>query len=312
MCADTVDRVRDQAARDGFHAQILDNVADGVCFVDTERTITYWNRGAEHLTGYAAADVVGRSCFDDLLGHVDGGGTRLCDGACPLAASIADGEERETQVWLRHRDGARKPVRVRTAPIRDDGGRVIGGVEILSDATSLVSASEQAGTARRDALLDELTGLPNRRFLNMMLTARLEDLERHGTSLAVLVIDVDHFKRVNDRLGHPAGDELLKVIASTIAGGVRAGDFAARWGGEQFVVLANQASPATALDVAERLRALVATVSPALTTTARNCTVSIGMALARRGDDVFGLLERADHALSAAKEAGRNRVRLDR
>ena len=215
MAAQTGEVIQTSADRE-FHEQILEHLADGVYFVRRDRTITYWNRGAERLTGYRAADVIGRRCSDNILCHVDADGVDLCEGRCPLVAAVGDGADHEIEAWLRHADGSRRPVRVRTSPIRDDAGRVIGAVEVFDDASDLMAARRQAAAAQRDALVDELTHLPNWRFLDMMLKARIEDLERYATPFAVLMGDVDHFKQVNDRFGHATGDEALRVVVATL------------------------------------------------------------------------------------------------
>jgi diguanylate cyclase (GGDEF)-like protein/PAS domain S-box-containing protein len=301
----------DVATASDFHKQLLDNLSDGVYFVDGERTITYWNRGAEHLTGYPACDVVGRRCFDDILNHVDAEGEGLCTGSCPLAATIEDGADRQVEVWLRHRDGSRRPVRVRTSPIRDADGAITGAVEVFDDASLLVAARRQADAARRDALVDELTGLPNRRFFNMMLAARAEDLERYRTPFTVLIADADHFKAINDSLGHTVGDDLLRAIGATLQGAIREGDFVARWGGEEFAVLAQHVTPAATRELAERLRLLVAATVVRTGTRPCSATISIGAAIATSGEATIDTLVRADRALYAAKTAGRNRVMID-
>jgi PAS domain S-box-containing protein len=257
---------------DAFHRDIVDNLADGVYYVDRERRIRYWNHGAESLTGYRAEAVVGQHCFDDLLKHVDAEGYGLCAGGCPLQATMEDGERREMEVWLRHRDGSRRPVRVRTAPIRR-AGAIVGAVEVFDDATSLLAARGSPP----DALTDELTGLANRRLFDLILPARLADLERHAIPVGLLLGDLDHFKAVNDEHGHLAGDRVLRAVAETLRQAVRAGDLVVRWGGEEFAVIATHATRTDLARLAERLRALVAA---------------------------------ADAALYAAKAAGRDQVRL--
>jgi diguanylate cyclase (GGDEF)-like protein/PAS domain S-box-containing protein len=293
-----------------FHEQILEYLADGVYFVAPDRTITYWNRGAERLTGYPAAAVVGRRCNDNVLAHVDADGVNLCEGRCPLVAAVSDGRDHEMEAWLRHADGSRHPVRVRTTPIRDDAGTVIGAVEVFDDETDLVAARRQAEAAQRDALVDELTRLPNRRFLGMMLAARLEDLQRYGTPFSVLMADIDHFKLVNDQYGHATGDEALRVVAATLKGAVRAGDLVGRWGGEEFMVLAQHASGPQAMALAERLRALVASATVLTPAGPAAVSVSVGAAVAMLGESAPAIMERADRALYAAKAAGRNATRL--
>ena len=300
----------DASLDSAFHKAIVDNLADGVYYVDRERRITYWNHGAEALTGYPAEAVVGRHCFDNLLKHVDDEGHGLCHDGCPLAATIRDGEKRQFEVWLRHRDGSRRAVRVRTAPIVEKG-RVIGAVEVFDDAASLRAARDEAASARHDALTDELTGIPNRRLLNVMLAARLEDVSRYGTSVGLLIADVDHFKGVNDRHGHPQGDAVLRAVASTLQGAIRSADLAARWGGEEFGVILTHAAEQDVREVAERLRVLVAaTEVPAEDGGHIAVTISLGGAIAQPGDTPGTLLHRADGALYVAKSTGRNRVVL--
>jgi diguanylate cyclase (GGDEF)-like protein/PAS domain S-box-containing protein len=293
---------------DAFHKALVDHLSDGVYYVDRRRCILYWNHGAERITGYLAHEVVGRRCNDGILAHVDGAGEQLCHTVCPLAASINDDTPYEVEVWLRHHDGHRVPVRVRTAPIHDVHGRVQGAVEIFDDASRLVDARQQAAAANRDALTDTLTGLPNRRQFDLALEGCLENLDRYGWGFALLIADIDHFKAVNDRYGHDAGDAALRTVASSIAGAVRNGDVAARWGGEEFVILANAVDDAALRELGERIRALVASSVVRHGTQEIEVRVSIGAAMAERGQGAHELLTRADRALYRAKSGGRDRV----
>src|SRR5664280_2072141 len=109
-----------------FYRDLVDNMSDGVYFVDRTRTITYWSRGAERLTGYHASEVVGRRCRDGILNHVDECGTELCGAGCPLKATIRDGRCRDAHVFMHHADGHRQPVWVRAAPLRDPAGEISG------------------------------------------------------------------------------------------------------------------------------------------------------------------------------------------
>ena len=295
---------------DAFHKSLVDHLSDGVYYVDRRRCILYWNEGAARITGFEAEEVVGRRCSDGILAHVDETGQQLCQAVCPLVASMRTDEPREVEVWLRHHDGHRVPVRVRTAPIHDANGRVTGAVEIFDDASRLLDARAQAAAASRDALCDALTGLPNRRHIDVALDARLEDLRRYGWSFGLLILDIDHFKAVNDTHGHDVGDQALRTVAATIAGGVRAGDLVGRWGGEEFVILANGGDERSLKDVAERCRALVASATVHAGGSRIPIRVSVGAAIALASDDPHTLFARADAALYQAKEGGRDRVEV--
>jgi diguanylate cyclase (GGDEF)-like protein/PAS domain S-box-containing protein len=293
-----------------LHRTIVENLADGVYLVEPDRKITYWNHGAEKISGHKAGDVVGRHCFDNILGHVDAQGRSLCHTACPLALTMKDGDPREAFIWLKHADGHRKPVRVRTSPVRDEAGRIIGGVEVFSDETASVRISADAARARRDALTDELTELPNRRLFDAALAGRLENLTRYGWPFGLLIADLDHFKEVNDEFGHAFGDAVLVGVASTLRGAVRSGDVLARWGGEEFSVLVESSDEAGLAEAAERLRVLVECSEIRQDGITRSIRVSVGGALANVDDTAETLFARADAALYGAKMAGRNTIQI--
>ena len=161
------------------------------------------------------------------------------------------------------------------------------------------------------ALTDELTGLYNRRYVFAHLSELLGRRTEGGNETAVLLFDVDHFKRVNDRHGHPAGDEVLRELAERAVRHVRSVDLVGRLGGEEFVVIMPETSLAGAVVVAERFRAAVADEPfvPRGQSEKLPVTVSVGIAVTGEGSDTIDtLLKRADDALYAAKHAGRNRV----
>jgi len=169
---------------------------------------------------------------------------------------------------------------------------------------------------RDESIRDPLTNLFNRRFMEESLALELERAERSGEPLSVLIIDVDHFKRLNDTLGHQTGDEVLTRVADTLRNDLRQGDVACRYGGEEFLVILPGASVAVAFERAQAVRAAIATIVPddCLTrqqTPARSgpITVSCGVATyPADAHDADALIKRADSALYAAKRAGRNRV----
>src|SRR5215510_10153028 len=124
-------------AEQDFYKNIIDNLYDGVYFVDRDRVINYWNKGAERITGYSAEQTIGRACRDNLLNHVTANGVQLCQDHCPLAAVMQDGKEREAEVFLHHANGHRVPIVVRATAMRDSEGNIIGAVESFSNNSSV-------------------------------------------------------------------------------------------------------------------------------------------------------------------------------
>jgi PAS domain S-box-containing protein len=201
--------------KEEFYRDLLDNLYDGIYFVDRDRRVTYWNASAERITGYRSSEVVNKRCRDNILIHVNDSGASLCDCGCPIEESITSGRTSETEAYLRHKDGHRIPVSIRTFPIRDSEGGITGAIEIFTDNSSRAAFLHRIEELQRMTVLDHLTGLANRRYIDMNLDARLSEMARYGWPFGVLFIDIDHFKHVNDVYGHDIGDEVLKVIAKT-------------------------------------------------------------------------------------------------
>lgn len=279
-------------------------------FVDTERKITYWNQGAENLTGYSASESVGRSCYENFLAHVDGKGCALCAGGCPLSKTIQDGQRREAEVFFRHKLGHRVPVCVRVAPIRNESGKILGAVEVFSD----VSAKEQAERRVRElesmAFLDSLTALPNRRYTELKLKQAVEEWEQFGRVFGLLMLDIDHFKQINDAYGHDAGDAVLKTVSGTLAKSLRKTDIAGRWGGEEFLALLPEVSVEQLRYLAERCRVLVANSRAIVENRPLSVTISIGATLIEKGDSPESAIKRADRLMYLSKSSGRNQTAL--
>jgi diguanylate cyclase (GGDEF)-like protein/PAS domain S-box-containing protein len=295
----------------GLFRTLLDSLHEGVYFVDPERCIQYWNHGAEEITGYAAEEVVGRSCADNILVHVSEEGQSLCLNGCPLQACISDGEDRNNRVFLHHKEGHRVPVQVTASAIRGDDGHIIGGLETFFDASSTIAALDEIDRLKELSLLCPLTGVGNRRYTEETLSHRIDEMKRQKSRLAVLFFDIDHFKAFNDTYGHAVGDVVLKMTARTLAGAMRSYDFLGRWGGEEFVAILSNMTPIEVESMAERLRMLVENSSRTLSENRLKVTVSIGAYVCSPEDTGESAIATADGLMYESKSKGRNRVTMN-
>lgn len=185
--------------------------------------------------------------------------------------------------------------------------RVAAAVEVSELRAELRRRSEELDRLSRT---DHLTGVANRRHLDDALQAALRSTRPHDFPVSVLLVDVDHFKQVNDRHGHDVGDAVLQAVASALQGRLRGGDLLGRWGGEEFLVLAPHTDLEGALVLAQRLRAAVAGTSVTAAGGAVPVTISLGVASAPApGPGPDAVLRAADAQLYAAKAAGRDAVR---
>jgi diguanylate cyclase (GGDEF)-like protein/PAS domain S-box-containing protein len=292
--------------------EILDNLYDGVYLVDKERRVTYWNKGAERITGYTAGQAVGQRCMDNLLNHVTESGIQLCLNGCPLHATIADGHQREAEVYLHHSDGHRVPIMVRTSPIRNNKGEIMGAVETFSDNSSLLSMRHQLRRLEDTALQDPLTGIGNRLFMERRLQIAILEFQQHSTSFGILFMDIDHFKSINDTYGHETGDKVLRMVATTLNRNLRSEDTVARWGGEEFVALLGGINTKNLSRMAEKMRTLIEHSTLWMEGKNVGVTISIGMTFIKSRDSTIqSIINRADLNMYKSKMNGANRITGD-
>jgi diguanylate cyclase (GGDEF)-like protein/PAS domain S-box-containing protein len=289
---------------------IFDNLYDGLYFVDRNRVIQYWNKAAERISGYPAEEVVGRSCSDNILTHVDGDGNNLCQGMCPLAKTITDGVARQAEVFLHHKDGHRVPISVRVSTLTDKEGGILGGVELFSDISNFKFIEMRVKELEAMALLDNLTGLANRNYLQKEFLMRCEEQKRFGIHFGVLFMDIDHFKILNDTYGHDAGDRVLKLVGTTLVSNSRPFDVFGRWGGEEFIGIIRNVTHQQLEHIGNRVRVLVNSSYITLENCKLQVSVSIGATLVRENDNMDTLLKRADTLLYESKREGRNRLTI--
>jgi len=296
---------------DNFYKEIIDNLYDGVYFVNRDRVITYWNKGAERITGYTAQHTVGRACRDNLLNHVTANGIELCLNNCPLAAVMEDGNPRDAEVYLHHMNGHRVPVIVRATALRDEKGNIIGAIETFSNNKTVINARRQLKEMRQIADTDTLTGIGNRKFIEGRLHAAIAECNHNNNSAALLFIDIDKFKQFNDTYGHLTGDKVLRMVAHTLRNTLRSTDSVGRWGGEEFAVILNNVTDREDLyEIADKVRALVERSRLDIENQNLTVTVSVGATTFIPGDTPESFLHRADMLMYQSKENGRNRVTI--
>lgn len=292
------------------YEKVIERLHDGLYFVDRDRTIVYWNRAAESISGFSAAEVVGKSCGDGILTHVDSEGCNLCENGCPLARTIADGKPRENEIYMHHKDGHRVPVSVRVSTLTDADGNVTGGIELFTDISDRAANALRVKELEKLALLDNLTQLANRNYIEREIEGRFEEKRRLKVPFGILFIDIDHFKKFNDRYGHYVGDEVLKFVATTFIANTRPFDLYGRWGGEEFIGIIRNINRQDLEMLGNRLRMLVEKAYLLHDGEKLSVTISVGATLVEENDTIDTLIKRADTLLYKSKADGRNRLTI--
>jgi len=296
-------------SRNSF-SDIVDNLYDGLYVVDRNRIITYWNKAAERISGFSAQEVLGKSCSENILTHVDDEGNSLCIGRCPLAEGIADGKRREAEVYMHHKDGHRIPVSCRFGALNDEEGNIIGGVELFTDISNQKVRESRIKELEKMAMIDKLTQLPNRSYLEKEIERRFEEKRLHKLPFGILFMDIDHFKNFNDTFGHHVGDNVLKFVANTLITSTRTFDVFGRWGGEEFIGILCNIKHQDLQTLGNRVRILVENSYIIHGNEKLHVTISVGATMGGDDDTIETVLKRADTLLYESKSAGRNRLTI--
>ncbi len=293
---------------ENYETDVLENLYEGVYFVDKERTITSWNNGAHNITGFSPDEVVHKKCYSNILNHVDINGVALCFDGCPLHATIKDGLAREANVFLQHKNGHRVPVMIKALPIFNNEGLIEGAVEIFSEIKEASVLHDDILKLQMEASQDALTNIPNRKYLNAIIESKLREFKVVNVPFGVNFIDIDNFKHINDTYGHGIGDEILKLLVQTIKSNLRKNDIIGRLGGEEFIIVFSDLNDLGLERVSEKIKTLVETSALRLPEHDLKITVSIGATLVKENDTVLSIIERSDNLMYQSKKNGKNRV----
>ncbi|OGA52778.1 MAG: hypothetical protein A3F74_15160 [Betaproteobacteria bacterium RIFCSPLOWO2_12_FULL_62_58] len=279
-------------------ANAIENAAEGVMVCDAEERIVSVNKAFTTITGYSAEEVLGKTP-DALIADEQASSLRF-----EISKTVFEKGHWKGELWSRNKNGENYLEERSVSAVKDDIGRIVNFIILFSDVT------KQKEDERRLQFLahhDSLTGLANRTMFQLRCEETLLRASRKSAKAAVMFIDLDHFKTVNDSLGHAYGDELLKSVAARVQECVRKTDFVARLGGDEFTVLLNEVSDSG--DVAFIAKKLLDRLSASFTVAGHEIYVSASIGISYYPDDgqnASSLIKNADAAMYAAKEQGRS------
>ena len=286
---------------------LLHSAGEGIFGVDVTGLVTFVNPAALRLLGFAAEELLGQRAHA-VIHHSHEDGSNYPEVDCPMYASYTQGAENQViDEVLWRKDGSSFPVEYSSTPITKDG-KVTGAVVTFRDVTDRKQAEE---IIHQMAYHDSLTGLPNRKLFSDRLGIALAQAQRNQKVVAIAMLDLDHFKEVNDTLGHDVGDLLLKATAERLRTALRDSDTVARIGGDEFaLILSDLKGNKDAIQVAQKI--VDGFRKPFLIDTHQLLmTTSIGIAVyPHDGTDEGILLKNADQAMYQAKQTGRDRYQF--
>ena len=297
--------------KNDIYEKIVANLHDGLFFIDSEKTITYWNKAAEKITGYSMNEVVGKSCSENFLYTCDIDGNQFESGFYPIELTISDGQPRESDLIIIHKSGKKIPVSIRVSTIKDNSKNIIGAIELFTDISTQTVNELRIKELEKMALIDNLTKLANRHYIERELLSRFEEKKRFNIPFGILFADIDNFKDFNDLYGHLTGDKVLQNVADVFIENSRPFDLFGRWGGEEFIGIIRNISGMNLSKLGEKMRSLVEKSGISADGKKLNVTISIGATMVKNEDSIETLINRADRLLYESKKSGRNRITSD-
>ncbi len=308
---DTDETVIDLALHDAsLHRALLEQLDEGVCMVDRDRRILYWNGGAERISGYLSHEVAGQYSHGDLLLHCATDGS-LLPGAgqkSPVVAAMADGAVHENTVFLLHKEGHRLLVQLQARPIHDSSGIVVGAVEIFEEVAAPLHS--RARELEEFGCSDFVTRAANRKFGEMMVRHALESLNAFEIPFGWLRIGLDRANDLEHVYGHGMVDAAVKMIAATLDRSLSSLDVLTRWDESEFRVEMSRCSRSELAIAAERLLLLVRASNVEWWGDRLGITVSVGGATAVPGDSIESLEERVSVAFEDCRASGGDRAAI--
>ncbi len=293
-----------------YYRDILDNLHEGIYLLDTNRIITLWNHGAELITGFKCSEVMGRPCSEDILIDAGNQGLILCKEQCPMKQTLQDGQCRKLEAYLQHKEGYRLPVRLKIFPIKDESGSIVGVAETFTDISPKVLLPQKTRELARMGLLDPLTKLGNRAYIELHLRSRLREMKQYRLPFGVMMFEIDTLQEISDNYGREAGKQLRHMVTQTILNNIRFFDIIGRWDGDRYLlIILNIDEPKLDL-VANKLRLLVAQSHAMISSKLQSTTISLGATIVEEQDTVETLVSRVSELLAYSQKGGRNRVTL--
>ena len=292
-----------------FYHRALDSIYDGVYFVDKNRKILFWNKGAERISGYSKEEVENHHCYDDVLQHTARKGSSLCKKLCPLLWCMKYKLPRVQRLYLKTKSNQRLAVDIHATPLLNKSNIVTGAIAIFRDATAEEKLEGAYRKIRKLSITDPLTSILNKKAINQKIDTEIKRANRYKFPVSLAMADIDFFKKINDRYGHQIGDSALKQMSKLIVKNVRSVDMVGRMGGDEFIIIFPHIRKENAFIPVERLRQAIEQFK--FNKIKTSVCMSFGITEFKEGDSRNSFIKRADENLYKAKNSGRNRVITD-
>lgn len=294
-----------------IYKAILENLQIGVCLVDREQRIVFWNDGAERITGFLKQEVLGRRHSESVFVPKDEPVTvGAMDPKHPIAQVLREGKRMVTDAAIHHKLGHQVPVRISTAPIRDEQGLIVAAVESFDESFASSDRNRRESVLEKHGLLDLETGVAGSAFIESQLREHVAMFENYPIPFSILSIQIDALEHWKTKLGAGAIPVIMRDAALTMENCIRPSDWLGRWRDGRFLCILTECPGSHIVSVAGRLRSSVLQDEIRWWGQKFVVTISLGGATARQGDTITSLLQRAEESLRESIKSGGDRFTM--
>ena len=287
---------------------VLENLPTGVSLMGRDGKISFWNHGAERITGHLRQDVVGHLCREDFLGNPEGSEEEVSGAEAALEAVLRDGKAADSQVSFRHKSGHLVPVRLRASAIRDAHGAIIGVAECFDEILDIAEWDTRHNKLAEYGCLDAATGVLTHKMMESRLKDSLAAFAGTPVPFCIGCISFDHLEDVKARYGAGAIAAVLRIAGQTLQNSLRPTDHLGRWQENEFLAIVAECNRNEITKVGERLRKMMSRAKVVWWGDSLPVTISMGATQVKPEDTTVEMMRRAEGALFESIAQGGNRT----
>lgn len=277
------------------YKKIMDNINDGVYFVDNGRRILFWNSAAEIITGYKKDEIEGKYCWNNILSHIDEEGNELCMTGCPLEKSLLDGNSRSVTIYLRHKEGYRIPVMVKAIPMFEKNGDIVGAVEIFNSLSSYNKIEMKNNIMKEYGVVESEIGIFNSKYMEKCMISKINLFNSENISNYFAIFQLE----INSELEN---SNYKKLLMKTILNNIDENDIIGIWDEKKIGIIFNN-SKDDGYQKMNILKNLIKKTYADLESKEKSSTISAGVTKIKSGDNFEIVKERLESLLEKAKKS---------
>lgn len=294
-----------------FDIRMFDNLYEGIYCIGLDNKIFYWNKACEELTGYTSNEVCNTFFWYDFLNFITVDDEEHKFNMLPLYSTMEKQLPIETIVLLNHKNKTSIPVSIKSESLMNSLGEIVGILVMINSVSFFNEIEYKINILENMAMFDQLTQIPNRRYTRQLLGLKGKEYLKKMNKFSLIFIDIDNFKKINDKYGHRVGDLVLQEVAVRLKKMTSEDESLGRWGGEEFIIISSSKTKEALRKQSESIREAIKTEAFDVETEKITVTVSIGATLVKSGYNLDDMIEQADKLMYNSKSNGKDMVTVD-